>query len=170
MKKIQSLYFLLLLIPLTVVSQNSETYVSFPDVTKIYLSGDCAEVLISDSCNYLFWQEYQKKELVKAISMQKQVDKVVIRFKYTREIWIVRDGVASLVSSMDIENFDPFRWQKFTDQVYSNVISSPIMDYQWTLICPILQSLFLVEQDVFSLRDFGIFLSIIPTLFQPLVP
>ena len=119
MKKIQSLYFLLLLIPLTVVSQNSETYVSFPDVTKIYLSGDCAEVLISDSCNYLFWQEYQKKELVKAISMQKQVDKVVVRFKYTREIWIIREGVASLVSSMDIENFDPFRWQKFTDQVYS---------------------------------------------------
>ena len=119
MQKTLSLYFLLLLIPFTVVSQKNEPHASFPNVTRIYLSGDCAEVLISDSCNYLLWQEYQKKELVKAISMQKQVDKVVIRFKYVREIWTVRNGVVSLISSVDIENFDPFRWQKFTDQVYS---------------------------------------------------
>lgn len=119
MKKILSFYLLLLAVPLIAVSQNNESTVSFPNVSRIYLSGDCAEVLISDSCNYLFWQDYQKIELVSAISKQKQVNRVVIRFKYTREIWIVHDGTVTLTSSMNLNDFEPFKWQRYTDQIYS---------------------------------------------------
>lgn len=119
MKSIKPILFLILLIPLTTVSQNNNIEVLPHSVSKIFLLGDCAEVLMSKSSNYLAWNHSQKVELVKVVSSQKHVSRVVIRFNYTREIWTVRGDVIAMVSSVDIEDFDPLREERYTDQVYT---------------------------------------------------
>lgn len=114
------LFFIFVALRMSVTAQGtSSTVISSSDI-KVFVSGECMEIHLPDSCDYERWSEVQQRALIEQYHLKnKDIKRFVIRCRYLRDIWIYGNSSLIQLSSTDIRDFDPFKTQKYTNAEYS---------------------------------------------------
>ena len=112
-----TILFCLFLVTAAAFSQNAGS--SRSSYQKV-VNGDCLEIYLSDSSGYIRMEETNKKMTLEAMIRDTDVQRVVVRYGYMREVW-VRDPKSGLafVGKKSVNEFTPIKFQKYSDKEYS---------------------------------------------------